>query len=315
MRINSLRILAGVLICSGAALARAADPLTAPVTASVTAPVAAPADTPAAAMRASFVALQPQLARNNFDRPLVLVSKEGAGTVSGDIHAVVNARFESAEAALASPDEWCAIMFLHINTKACRTANAGGGKVLDLWIGSKESRSLAEDSRLALAFRTTSRTPGYLRVALRAPDGPMGTRDYHILLEAIPLENAQTFIHLAYNYAYGTFGQLAMQAYLATIGRDKVGFTLRVPSSDGGALAGHIGGPRGIVERNTMRYYLAIEAYLGALSVPPQARFEKRIRDWYAAVERYPRQLHDAGEAEYLAMKRDGLRRPLPPPS
>lgn len=307
MRSSPFRILAGFLIFSGAFLARAADP--------VTAPGVAASDTPAAAMRGSYVALQPQLARNAFDRPIVLVSKEGTGSVSGDIHAVVKAPFEAAEAALASPDEWCAIMFLHINTRACRTANAGGGKVLDLWIGSKESQSLAEDSRLALAFRTISRTQGYLRVALRAPDGPMGTRDYHILLEAIPLENGQTFIHLAYDYAYGTFGQIAMQAYLATIGRDKVGFTLLAPTSAGGAPAGLIGGPRGIVERNTMRYYLAIEAYLGALSVLPQARFEKRIHAWHAAVERYPRQLHDAGEAEYLAMKRDGLLRALPPPT
>lgn len=294
--------LAGALACSGAALAQAAEP------------VARPPDAPAEAMHASYVALQPQLARNPFDRPIVLVSKESAGTVSGDIRAVVNAPFEAAASALASPDEWCAIMFLHTNTKACRTADAGGGKVLDLWIGAKESQSLAEDSKLVLAFRTVSRTPGYLRVALRAPEGPMGTRNYQILLEAVPLENAQTFIHLAYSYGYGAMGQLAMNAYLATIGRDKVGFTRLAPSS-GGAPGGHIGGPRGIVERNTMRYYLAIEAYLGALSVQPKARFEKRIRDWYASVEQYPRQLHDANEAEYLSAKRDGLLRPLPPPS
>lgn len=299
----ALRVLAGVLFYSGAALVCAAEPS------------AAPPGPPAAAMQASYVALQPQLARNPFGRPVVLVSKEGAGTVSGDIRAVINAPFEAAESALASPEEWCAIMFLHINTKACRTSNAGGGKVLDLWIGAKDSQSLEEDSKLALAFRTISRTPGYLRVALRAPEGPMGTRDYQILLEAIPLESGQTFIHLAYNYGYGTFGQLAMNAYLATIGRDKVGFTRLAQSSGGGAPAGHIGGPRGIVERNTMRYYLAIEAYLGALSVQPKARFEKRIHDWYASVEKYPRQLHDADEAEYLGMKREGLLRQLPPPT
>jgi len=61
---------------------------------------------------------------------------------------------------------------------------------------------------------------------------------------------------------------------------------------------------RGVVERNTMRYYLAIEAFLGALSVPPQARLEKRLRDWFAAAERYPRQLHEKERDEYLKMKR-----------
>ncbi len=66
----------------------------------------------------------------------------------------------------------------------------------------------------------------------------------------------------------------------------------------------YIDGLRGIVERNTMRYYLAIEAYLGALSVPPSAQLDKRLNDWYAAVERYPRQLHEIGQQEYLEMKR-----------
>ena len=31
---------------------------------------------------------------------------------------------------------------------------------------------------------------------------------------------------------------------------------------------------------------------------------EKSLRDWFAGSERYPRQLHEMGEAEYLAMKR-----------
>jgi hypothetical protein len=93
-----------------------------------------------------------------------------------------------------------------------------------------------------------------------------------------------------------------MQAYLATIGRNKVGFTVVSTQPDGRIL--HIGGMRGVVERNTMRYYLAIEAFLGALSAPPQARLEKRLHDWFAAIERYPRQLHELEQSEYLDMKR-----------
>jgi len=93
-----------------------------------------------------------------------------------------------------------------------------------------------------------------------------------------------------------------MQAYLGTIGRNKVGFTVVGKQDDGQPR--YIGGMRGLVERNTMRYYLAIEAFLGALSSPPQARVEKSLRDWFAAVESYPRQLHEMEQGEYLAMKR-----------
>jgi hypothetical protein len=61
---------------------------------------------------------------------------------------------------------------------------------------------------------------------------------------------------------------------------------------------------RGVVERNTMRYFLAIEAHLGALSVPAAGRMEKSLRDWFAGSERYPRQLHEMEQGAYLSMKR-----------
>jgi hypothetical protein len=53
-----------------------------------------------------------------------------------------------------------------------------------------------------------------------------------------------------------------------------------------------------------MRYYLAIEAFLGAVSAPSQERLEKRLHEWFAAIERYPSQLHEMELGEYLDMKR-----------
>ena len=35
--------------------------------------------------------------------------------------------------------------------------------------------------------------------------------------------------------------------------------------------------------RNTMRYYLAIEAFLDSLSAPPQQRIDKRLNDWFSS--------------------------------
>jgi len=105
----------------------------------------------------------------------------------------------------------------------------------------------------------------------------------------------------------GAMGRMAMQMYLGTVGKDKVGFTL-VGGQDSGQPT-HVGGMRGVIERNSMRYYLGIEAYLGALSAPPEARVEKRLRDWFAATERYPRQLHEMEQADYLALKRRDYQR------
>jgi hypothetical protein len=226
--------------------------------------------------------------------------------VRGDIYAIINSPFEVARAVLGAPDEWCDIMMLHINTKNCRIGGSSG-TALALWIGAKAEQPLEEAHRVDFGFGVRARTPGYLQVRLAADEGPMGTRDYRIELEAVPLEDGRSFIHLGYAYGYGTFGRLAMQTYLATIGRNKVGFSLAGTQAD--EPPRHIAGLRGVVERNTMRYYLAIEAYLGAMSARPQARLEKRLRDWHAATERYPRQLHEMDAEEYLDMKRKEILR------
>jgi hypothetical protein len=112
---------------------------------------------------------------------------------------------------------------------------------------------------------------------------------------------------MSYSYAYGMAARMAMQGYLATVGRDKFGFSITGKSDVGKPV--YIDGVRGVVERNTMRYYLAIEAYLGALSTPPADQTEKRLRDWFDAVERYPQQLHELDRNEYLDMKRREVQR------
>jgi len=225
----------------------------------------------AATLHARYAASQARLGRNQFQRPLVLDSNETPSAVAGDIHALVNFPFETAATALGTPADWCDILLLHLNTKSCRVSGTGPGTILTVWTGIKYDQPLAEASRVDFAFRVGARSAGYLRVELHADTGPMGTRDYRITLEAIPLESGQTFIHLAFSNAYGSLGRLAMQAYFATAARDRIGFTVLDRLPDGRLR--HVGGLRGAVERNVMRYYLAIESYLGALSGSPQATF------------------------------------------
>lgn len=154
------------------------------------------------------------------------------------------------------------------------------------------------------SFNTAALRPGteYLEIVLNAKDGPLGTSDYWILLEAVALPNAKTFLHLTYSYSMNIAGRLAMNAYLGTIGSDKVGFTVIGTLPDG--MPDYIGGVRGLVERNTMRYYLAIDTYLGAANAAPTAQLEKRLQNWFTAAERYPRQLHEMDRQAYLEMKR-----------
>jgi len=256
----------------------------------------------AAALAAKFAEVRGQLSDNQFRKPIFLVSSETKDSVAGDMYALVDQPFSSASAALKGAGDWCEIMILHLNTKFCRASNGAQGSVLNVSIGKKVEQPVEDAYRVVFAYRVAAQSPDYLQVRLSAEQGPFSTRNYSIVLEAVPVDRGRTFLHLSYSYAYGTSGRLAMQVYLNTAGSSKVGFTVTGTQADGKPQ--HIGGMRGVAERNTMRYYLAIEAFLGSLSAPPQLRVEKRLRDWFAATERYPRQLHELEQDEYLTMKR-----------
>ena len=66
---------------------------------------------------------------------------------------------------------------------------------------------------------------------------------------------------------------------------------------------------RSLLERNTMRYYLAIDAYLSAHAAPKGEQAERRLKAWFASTERYARQLREMNEGDYMEMKRKELRR------
>jgi hypothetical protein len=256
----------------------------------------------AAVLRAKYTALSDQLNRNQFHRPLYLDSSQSSSDLKGDIYVLVDYPFATADAGLKEAAHWCDILILHINIKYCRASAGKSTSVLTAYVGKKYDEPLASTYRVDFVHRVTAEAADYLQILLNADTGPFNTTNYRIMLEAIPLENRQTFIHLSYSYAYGLMAKLAMQAYLSTFGSGKVGFTVIGQQPDG--RPEHVRGMRGVVERNTMRYYLAIDAYLGALSSPPHEQLEKRLRDWFMLTERYPRQLHELEQNDYLVMKR-----------
>lgn len=257
----------------------------------------------AAVLHAKYTAFKYRQVVSSLPGQLALASSEGASGIAGEILALVDYPFEVAGPALDQSSEWCEILMLHLNTKGCRPDIGPQGAVLHVSIGKKFDQAVSDAYLVDFTYRVVAQSESYLQVNLNAAEGPLGTRDYRIVVEAAPADTRHTFIRLSYSYSYGMVGRLAMQGYLATVGRDKVGFT----AIDGhaGGEPHYIGGTRGVVERNTMRYYLAIESYLGSLSAPGPERREKSLRDWFAAIERFPRQLHEMGEGEYLAMKRN----------
>lgn len=257
----------------------------------------------AAALRARHAALRTQLADNIFRRPLHLESAQQANSLTGDIYAVVDQPQAVVGPALQGSGQWCELLILHLNVKSCRAT----GNTIRLHIGRKFDQPLDDAYPVQFTYRVAANRPDYLRVVLEADKGPMSTRDYRILLETVALDDKRSFVHLSYSYAYGMAARVAMRGYLATIGRDKVGFSIVEPKAKGKKK--FIGGVRGAIERNTMRYYLAVETYLGSLSAPVATRQERRLNDWFSANARYPLQLHEVERADYLAMKRKEIQR------
>jgi hypothetical protein len=260
-----------------------------------------------AALRARHASLTAALAENAFGAQLVLESEEARKRIDGDVYAVLDHPFATVANALADPGRWCDVMILHLNTKQCRRVQHGDDTRLEVHVGTKHEQSVSSATLLAFAWQPPQQKGDYVLAEMKAPDGPYDTRDYSLLVEAVPLDAGRTFMHMSYALSYGGASQFAMKLYLSTVGRDKVGFTLARPTSQGGEPA-YVGGMRGVVERNTMRYYLAIRSYLDA---PAAQQVEQRFAAWFDATEKYPRQLHEVDRDAYLRMKRAEYSRQL----
>jgi hypothetical protein len=243
---------------------------------------------------------------------LHLQYRETTDRLRGEVFASVDHPFPMVQHSLVSIEHWCQILILHLNVKYSR-ASADLPPMLDVGLGRKFDQPLKEAYWLRFTYRPAQVDDDYLRVVLSAPTGPMGTRNYLIAVEAAALDATHSVIHLTYSYTYDTAARLAMKAYLATLGRSKIGFS--VVGRDPSGQPKYAEGVRGAVERNIMRYYLAIEAFLGAEALPESQRQRRRLEDWFDATERHARQLHEVERDVYLKMKeKEILRQETQPP-
>ena len=257
-------------------------------------------DPDAAALQALHINLAQRLAHNEFGRPLVLESQETPRQVIGDVYAVINSPFDLVSKTFATPRTWCDVLILHLNIKYCGAVPGTNTNRLSVRIGHKGTQDIDDAYALQFGFHLSAARPRYMAALITAPVGPMGTHDYRIELKAVPLADGKSFMRLHYEYSFGAAARLAAQGYLATAGGGKIGFT-RVAIGDG--KYDYVRGLRGVVERNTMRYYLAVESYLDSLAQPPGGQFSSRIEHWFDATEGYRLQLHEMDRSAYLSMK------------
>ena len=251
--------------------------------------------------------LRPRLAQSPLRRGLVLDSSESSDRTSGDIYAVLDVTLPRLEQINRDPARWCEILLLLSNAKNCTVGSDGGNPALLLQMGTKGPQDLNTTTAMDFRFSSSRAASAVLETLLNASTGPMGTKDGTLQLRAIALPGDQAFVHLHYSYRSSLAGRFATEVYLQTLGRGKVGFSTEAGTGN------VVGGVRGIIERNTMRYFMGLGCALqfAATDVPAQ-RFGQMAACWYDETQRYPVQLYEMPRADYLDMKRAEYARPAP---
>ena len=252
-------------------------------------------------MQHKYDELKTALQNNVYGIPVFIQSSDTDQVTQGEVYGVITHSFNSVKNALTTPETWCDIAPLHLNIKACTYQNIDSKHIITFYAGRKFYEKADDVYQLSYHFKLNQIEDDYVHVSLFAKDGSMGTSDYRISTEAIPLDDSRTFVHFKYSYHYNFLTSIGMSTYLATIGRDKVGFS--VTGKDENDDPVYIGGVKGIIERNTIRYYFAIESYLDTLQVDPEKRFDARLNKWFDLTEKYPRQLHEMDRKDYLQYK------------
>lgn len=242
-----------------------------------------------------------KLETSSFGIPLYLDSFERGARVHVDVYGIFEYSFSSVVNALKVPSYWCDIVALHPNVKACTYGGESAAGVLTFYVGKKIYQPPEDTRKVLYRYKKVDQQKGYLDVILDAAEGPFGTEDHKMRFEAIPLKGGRTFVQVSYAYSDSTALRLAGKAYFATIGHNKVGFTVTGKDDNGKPV--YIGGARGAIERNAVRYYFAIQSFMNTLHTPENRLFSSRINNWYDLSNRYRKQLFDLEKKEYLESK------------
>ena len=227
-------------------------------------------------------------------------SGEKEGLLFAEISGHVDFPFAELREALARPAAWCEFIPLVFNVKSCTYQTRSDRTELSIYIGRKFFENPRDAIRLDYLFHVSLQTDGRLDVFLSAKDGPFGTSDYRIALQVRAAKDGRAHVHLHSSFRPSLRSTIATRIYLATSGRDKIGFSL---AGHEGEEPVYVKGVEGIVERNAMRYYLALKAFIDTLHIPEDQRFAQRLKTWYRLTEKYPEQLHEMEREEYLDAK------------
>jgi len=245
--------------------------------------------------------LQEAARRGPFGFPLQVRSEERQNLVSAEIRGIVDHPFETLGSTFVQPAPWCDFLSLNPNIKACTFQGNAQEARLTLYIGTRNYRSPEAATQQPYRFLVRARQPQYAAVSLSASEGLLGTKAHQFEFEAAGVAG-KTVVALRSSYEPSALSRLITAVYLATLGRDKIGFS-RQQSGDG-EQTDYVRGVQGLIERSVMRYYLALKAFLDTQQLPYDHQFEARLTMLHDLMEMYPAQLRQMEKTEYLDIKR-----------
>jgi hypothetical protein len=208
---------------------------------------------------------------------------------------------------LSDISNWCKVLILHLNTKACTYhLNKSGEDTLTIYLGRKFYQD--PDDAFVMSYRfETERQDKYFSALITAKKGPLGTSDYRIQLEVADIDG-KTFGRFQVSQKHSWISSKAAKLYVATAGRGKKGISVVGHDDAGNPI--YSDGERGIAERNLLRYYFAFTAFFSARNDPEENKFEERMNNWYDQTERYE-QLYEVDRKQYIADKERELQNQL----
>ena len=245
--------------------------------------------------------IEKELKKSSSAIPFYLESSMSQNGSHVDIYGTIKYPFDIVKNGLQLPTNWCDIVLLHTEVRACTYKKVNDTWLLTLYNVKKFQDPLGDAYQMKFEYRITQQL-GFFAISLSAPEGPFSTKDHQIGLEVLPLDEGRTFIHLRYSLRYSPLGYFLMKSYYSIFGGGRIGFSVIGKDRDGNPV--YVGGLRGAIESDVLRYYLAILAYMDTLKIPIEQRFEKRISQWYDLTTRYKRQLFKMEKEEYLTYKR-----------
>lgn len=148
---------------------------------------------------AAYHRIEADLARTSLGFPLYLESSEQNGRLHAEVYGIFDHPFDGILEVLMIPANWCDIASLHPNVKACTYGESPATRNLTFYLGRNFYQPPADTHQFTYHYRRIERRQGYLDIFLSADEGPFGTKDHRMRLEAIPLDGGRTFVRVGYS--------------------------------------------------------------------------------------------------------------------